>query len=65
MKMAMPVAASIPPITVVPMICRPTEPAPLAMNKGTQPRTNANEVIRIGRNLSLAPSNAASTTGLP
>ena len=33
MKMAMPVAASIPPITAVPMICRPTEPAPVAMNK--------------------------------
>jgi len=65
MKIAMAVAASIPPMTVVPMICRATEPAPVAKNKGTHPRMKAKEVIKIGRSLSLAPASAASMRGLP
>ena len=59
------VAASMPPMTVVPIICRATDPAPDAVHNGTQPRINAKEVIRIGRRRSLAPSSAASTRGLP
>ena len=58
-------AASMPPITVVPMIWRATEPAPDAVHNGTQPRINANDVIRIGRRRSRAPSSAASTRFLP
>ena len=41
-------AASMPPMTAVPMIWRATEPAPDAVHSGTQPRMKANEVIRIG-----------------
>src|ERR1700722_6682315 len=55
----------MPPITAVPIIWRATEPAPVAIHSGTQPRMNAKEVIRIGRKRSLAPSSAASTRGLP
>ena len=61
----MPLAATIPPITVVPMICRATAPAPLAVHNGTQPRMKASEVIRIGRRRRRAPSMAASASGLP
>ena len=39
-------AASIPPITVVPMIWRATEPAPVAVHNGTVPKINANDVIK-------------------
>ena len=63
--MPMTLAASMPPITVVPMIWRATEPAPEAVHSGTQPRINANDVIRIGRSRSRAPSSAASTRSLP
>ncbi len=42
-------AASMPPITVVPMICRATAPEPDALHNGKLPRMNAKEVIRIGR----------------
>ena len=58
-------AASIPPITVVPMIWRATDPAPVAVHSGTQPRMNAKDVIKIGRRRSLAPSSAASAKGFP
>src|SRR5438876_5803829 len=64
-KIPMRLAANMPPITVVPMICRATDPAPDAVHNGTQPRINANDVIRIGRRRSLAPSSAASTSDLP
>ncbi len=64
-KIPIALAASIPPITAVPIIWRATEPAPLAVHSGTQPRINANEVIRIGRSRSLAPSSAASASGFP
>ena len=65
MKTAISVAASIPPITVVPMIWRATDPAPLAVQSGTQPSTNANEVIRMGRKRNLAAASAASVSGCP
>src|SRR5260370_42438843 len=39
--------------------------APDAVHSGTQPRMNANEVIRTGRKRSLAPSSAASARGCP
>ena len=61
----MTVAASMPPMTAVPMTCREMAPAPLAMASGTQPRMKAKEVMRIGRSRSFAPSSAASTSGRP
>src|SRR6266487_3920759 len=64
-KMPMTLAASIPPITVVPMIWRATDPAPDAVHSGTLPRMKAKDVIRIGRSRSLAPSRAASMRFLP
>ena len=54
--MPIPLAATIPPMTVVPMIWRETAPAPLAIHNGTHPRMNANDVIRIGLKRSRAPS---------
>src|SRR5438105_3406927 len=65
MKMAMAVAASMPVITTVPRICRAIAPAPVATQSGIMPKMNANEVMRIGRRRSRAPSSAASTSGLP
>src|SRR5215472_5065911 len=59
------VAASIPPITVVPRICRDAAPDPAAIHKGTHPRMNAKAVIRIGRSRRRARANAASTIGFP
>ena len=58
-KMAMPLAASIPPITVMPMICRVSAPAPLAMARGRQPKMKAKLVISMGRSRSRAPAIAA------
>src|SRR5262245_11552399 len=43
---AMRVAASMPPMTTVPMMRRETAPAPVAVQSGTVPRMKANEVIR-------------------
>ena len=63
--MAKHVAANIPVTTTVPRIWRPTAPEPEAMASGTQPKMKANEVMRMGRNRSLAPSSAASTTSRP
>ena len=60
MKMAMNEAASMPPITVLPITWREIAPAPEAMASGTQPRMKANEVIRIGRRRRRAPSSVAS-----
>ena len=48
-KIAISDAASIPPMTAVPSTCRETAPDPCAIHSGTQPRMNANAVIRIGR----------------
>ena len=46
----------MPNTTAVPSASRAPAPAPSAIASGTVPRMNANEVIRIGRSLSLAPS---------
>ena len=64
-KIAMKLAASMPPMTVKPMTWRDSAPAPLALASGTQPRMNAKLVIRIGRRRNFAPSSAASISGLP
>ena len=63
--MAMPVAASIPPMTSVPIICRAMAPEPLASASGTLPKINAKDVISIGRSRSLAPDSAASSSASP
>jgi hypothetical protein len=65
MKIAIPVAASMPEMTAVPRIWRPTAPAPFASQSGTQPKMNAKDVMRIGRRRRRAPSRAASTRGSP
>ena len=59
------VAADIPATTTVPSIRRAAAPAPEAIQSGTHPKMNANDVIKIGRSRSLAPSSAASTIDLP
>src|SRR5580700_11763560 len=41
---------NIPPTIAVPTECRPSLPAPVAKYNGRTPNTNANEVIRMGRN---------------
>ena len=64
-KIPIKLAASIPPITVVPMICRATDPAPVAVHNGTHPSMNAKDVIKIGRKRSRAPWSAASARGFP
>src|SRR5580704_10639766 len=55
----------MPPITAVPMIWRATEPAPDAVQSGTQPRIKASAVIMRGRKRSLAAESAASTRDMP
>ena len=42
------------------MVLFPIAPAPVAITNGINPATNANEVIKIGLNLALDPSIAAS-----
>jgi len=49
MKMAIKLAANMPPITAVPITWRDAAPAPVALQRGTQPKIKANDVIRIGR----------------
>ena len=61
----MSVAATMPPITIVPMTRLATVPDPDANQSGTQPRMNANDVMRIGRKRRRAPSSAASSNGVP
>ena len=58
------VEASMPPMTALPRICRESAPEPVAIASGTQPRMNANEVIKMGRRRRRAPSRAASCDGL-
>jgi hypothetical protein len=65
MKIASKVAASIPVTTTVPRMRREAAPDPVANHSGAVPRMNANDVIRIGRSRSRAPSSAASTSGFP
>ncbi|MNL52539.1 hypothetical protein D3C87_1757270 [compost metagenome] len=50
------VADNIPPITVQPIVCLDTAPAPTDSAKGTTPKMKAKEVITIGRNLNLTAS---------
>jgi hypothetical protein len=58
------VDASMPPATVVPRnAALPT--APLATTSGITPRTNASDVIRIGRSRIRAASTAASVIDNP
>ena len=64
-KIAMTVAASVPPITPVPIEWRLLAEAPVAIASGTVPSTNANEVMTIGRSRSRAASTAASKNDLP
>ena len=52
-------------MTAVPMICRPTAPAPDAIASGRTPRMNANAVIKIGRRRRRAAASAASISDLP
>ena len=61
MKMPMPVAAIMPPITPVPTAMRLAAPAPLAITSGTMPRMKASEVMMIGRRRNLAASLTASS----
>ena len=63
--MAIKLAASIPPMTHMPITRREIAPAPLARARGTQPRMKAKDVMRIGRRRSFAPVRAASITGRP
>jgi hypothetical protein len=64
-KMPSSVAALMPEITAVPSTRRACAPAPAADHSGTQPRMNANDVIKIGRRRSRAASSAASISDLP
>ena len=64
-KIAMTVAASMPPITVVPRMCRELAPAPVDSTSGSTPRMKANAVMRIGRRRRRAPASAASTSDAP
>ena len=59
------VAINIPPKTEVHRACLLAAPAPDAVIRGTTPRMKAKEVIRIGRNRSLAPSLAAVNNSIP
>ena len=63
--MASRVAASMPLITTVPRMRREAAPAPVAIHSGRQPKMKANDVIRIGRSRTLAPSSAAVTASAP
>ena len=51
----------MPKKTAIPIDVRAEAPAPVASTSGRTPRMKANDVMRIGRNLSRAPSTAAST----
>ena len=59
------VAATIPPNTVVPRICRDAEPAPEAINNGITPRINESAVINTARNRSFTDSTAESKILIP
>ena len=63
--MANKVAASMPPMTAVPMVWREMAPDPVAVQSGTQPRMKAKAVMRIGRKRTRAPASAASKRFLP
>ena len=54
------VTPSIPANTAMPSDRRISAPAPVATTRGTTPRMNANQVIRIGRKRSFTASSVAS-----
>ena len=58
-KIARNVAATIPPMTPVPTEWRAPAPAPVEIARGSTPRMNASDVIRIGRKRRRAASIAA------
>ena len=62
---AIAVAATIPPITPVPIECRLFADAPTAIAKGTQPKIKAKDVMIIGRKRSLAAESVASIIDCP
>ncbi len=62
---AMNVAASMPPITPVPIEWRAPAPAPVDSASGNTPRMNASDVMTIGRKRRRAASIAASVSDLP
>ncbi|MNR41494.1 hypothetical protein D3C85_1598890 [compost metagenome] len=64
-KMAIKVAASMPPITGQPRAWRLAAPAPLEVTSGTQPRMKASDVMAMGRKRSRAASNADSRRLIP
>ena len=64
-KIARNVAASMPPMTPVPIECRAPAPAPVEIASGSTPRMNASDVIRIGRKRSRAASIAAADARHP
>src|SRR5258708_3127663 len=55
----------MPAKTAVPSVRRISAPAPWAITSGKTPRTNANEVMRIGRSRTRAASTAASSREAP
>ena len=65
MKIAIVVAASMPPMTALPMMRRETAPAPVARTSGRTPRMKAKAVMMIGRSRSRAPESVASTSAFP
>ena len=54
------VAASMPPITLVPSEWRLAAPAPVLSARGSTPKISARDVMMIGRKRNFAPSIAAS-----
>jgi hypothetical protein len=64
-RIAITVAATMPPMTPVPIECRLAEPAPVLMASGSTPRMNASDVITIGRKRSRTASMAASCADRP
>ncbi len=63
--MPMTVASDMPPMTTVPRMRRETEPAPVAVHSGRQPKMKASAVITMGRKRSRAAWSAASAMLCP
>lgn len=64
-KIAIKVAANIPPITGQPNAWRLAAPAPLDKTNGTQPKIKAIEVMMMGRKRKRAASKAESSRLIP
>ncbi|MNN74832.1 hypothetical protein D3C81_1910710 [compost metagenome] len=56
---------SSPPTITMPICCRLSPPAPLAMARGTEPSTMAPVVMRIGRRRFTEASSTASCSSIP